>query len=290
MTIRPAHSSTFPGLRALHVRIAEIGVVVEGLTADLGQRLIELVRPFVTDSSIVHPDVRVEVKRVPRHSGWLIVQNGAVRRSIQDSEKLLGYLEWCIIAQALEATSAYAVFHAATVAREQATVMLVAESGSGKTTLTTTLIQRGWLPLADDISLVHPSTAEVYPFPRCFHADDFTASTIVTPSLFEQPGALKGYIRPVQWATDATRPTCIVRLERDAQSATAARRITQAEAAGALISASIGRSPGRTETVRAAVALAAGVRTCWHLNNSDLSETIDMLERISASGFDARIF
>jgi hypothetical protein len=290
VTIRPVHSFAFAGLRALHVRIAEIGVVVEGLTADLGQRLTELVRPFETDAPIVHPDVRIEVKRVPRHSGWLIVQNGAVRRSIQDSEKLLGYLEWCIVAQALEAASAYAVFHAATVTREQATAMLVAESGSGKTTLTTSLIQRGWLPLADDISLVHPSTAEVHPFPRCFHADDFTASIIGTPSLFEQPGALNGYIRPVQWATDAARPTCIVRLERDAQTATAAHRITQAEAAGALLSASIGRRPGRSEAARAAVALAAGARACWHLNNSDLSETIDFLERICASGLDARNF
>lgn len=282
MLARPTPETASPALQPLYARIASVGVEIEGLPPDMWQRFCDLLRPFVAACPEKHPDVRFEVRRVPKHSGWIIVQNGEVIRSIQDPEKLLGYLEWCAVAHALETTSLHAVFHAAALTRGGATLVLVAESGSGKTTLTTSLIQRGWLPLADDISLVNLSTTEVQPFPRCFHADDFTASTISTPSLFEQPGSLAGYIRPLQWATTPSRPTYIVRLQRDTQVASTAHQITQAEAAGTLLAASIGNAPSRSTAARTAAAMVAGAQSCWQLNNNQLSDAIDLLEHIAA--------
>ncbi len=283
MLARSTPQTVSPACQPLSVRIAGVAVVIEGLSLELRQRLCELLRPFVTACSDEYADVRFEVKRVPKHTGWIIVQNGEVRRSIQGAEKLLGYLEWCVVAQALEVTSTHAVFHAAALTCGDATVMLAAESGAGKTTLTTSLILRGWLPLADDISLVRLPTLEVQPFPRCFHTDDFTSSNITTPSLFERPGALTGYMRPHTWAPTPSRPTCIIRLERDTHSDSAAYPLTRAEAAGHLFAASIGNSARRASAVRVAVAVATSAQSCWHVNNNRLSETVGLLEQIAAT-------
>src|SRR5258708_39748976 len=273
-----------PASCALGLRIAHIAVTVEGLSDELRQGLADLLRPFVVDVPDATAAVRLEVRRPPRHSGWVIAQNGEVRRSVQDVEKLLTYLEWCAAATALEATAAHAVFHMAALTRGGATVLLVADSGAGKTTLTTSLIQRGWQPFGDDITLVNPATQAVQTFPRCFHVDAFTESSIVMPALFERSRSLAGYIRPLSWAESGSRPTCIMQLTRDAQAAATAYPLTQAEAAGALLAASLGRGISKPEVVRIAVGLAATARGCWQVNNSGLSETTTVLEQLASAG------
>lgn len=282
-----SHTASLASL-PLTVRIADVAVGIEGLSGELWQRLRDLLGPFVSDGPEEDPAIRLEVKRVPKHTGWIIVQSGEVRRSIQDADELLSYLEWCLVAQALEATSTHAVFHAAALTRGPATLVLIAESGVGKTTLSTSLIQRGWLPLADDISLVKLATTAVQPFPRCFHVDDFTASTMTRVSLFEQPGTLAGYIRPLQWAPAPAHPTCIVQLERDTRSDSAASPLTRAEAAGRLFAAAIGKPASRTAAVNAAVALVTAAQSCWLVNNHQLSMTVELLEHVAASGLDGR--
>jgi hypothetical protein len=268
----------------LNVRIAQVSVSVTGLSAVVRQRLADLLAPFALDALEQDPAVRLEVHRPPRHSGWVIEQNGEVRRSLQDEQALLTYLEWCGVAAALTAASAFAVFHMAALTRDGATLLLVADSGAGKTTVTTSLMHHGWIPFGDDITLVEPASLQMRPFPRCFHMDATTAATVSNWALFEPPLSLEGYFRPRQWATDGSRPTCFVRLNRDAQSPAGAVAVNRAEAAAALVSQSIGQGIARSEAVRIAVGLAAAAHTCWHVTNGDLGETTELIDRLASTG------
>jgi hypothetical protein len=160
------------------------------------------------------------------------------------------------------------------------TIMLAGDSGAGKTTITTGLIQRGWFPLTDDTALVSPHSLAIAPFPRCFHADEFTTSTFEDPVLFKEVGALKGYLRPLRWADVPARVDRVVRLARDRGAPTSIQPISQAEGAAVVLRATIGASLPRREVARVAVGIAAGA-SCWQMNNGPLDDTLDALERLA---------
>src|SRR5262249_38123936 len=158
---------------------------------------------------------RLDVREREDGFGWLVSTEGRVIRKASNADDLLRFLEWYAAANTLAIAPGYAVFHAGALVWGEATLLRAAESGSAKTPLTIGLAQRGWMPLSDDISLVELATLGVQTFPRCFHVDDFTRSTIADPSRFDFPGALPDYARPHRWAAGGSRPTAIVLVGRD---------------------------------------------------------------------------
>jgi hypothetical protein len=262
------------------------GVVTQfhGLPQGLYERLRDLLAPFEAGS--VTPAVKVSITWQNEPPLWIVDMDGAPRHGFLSETDLLSYLEWLPVARAAQATTQYAIIHAGVVIKEAMTILLVGDSGAGKTTLTTGLMQRGWLPLSDDIALVSPHSLVVAPFPRCFHVDGFTASTIEHPALFEEAGSLKGYLRPVRWADAPVRVSCLVRLARDPAAPTSAQPISQAEGAGVVLQAAIGTGLPRREVARVAVGVTAGA-SCWQVNNGALHDTLVVLERLAEiSGLD----
>jgi hypothetical protein len=257
------------------------GVVMQfhGLPVGLYNRLRDLLAPF--EAASLTPAVNVSITRRQEPPLWLVAVDGASHHGFRSATDLLQYLEWLVVARAALATTQYAIIHAGAMTKEAMTILLVGDSGAGKTTVTMGLLQRGWLPLTDDIALVSPYSLAIAPFPRCFHADDFTASTIAHRALFEDVGSLKGYLRPVRWADTPARVSCLVRLARDAAAPTSAQPISQAEGAGALLQAAISTALPRREVARVAVGVTAGA-SCWQVNNGPLDDTLDTLERLAA--------
>jgi tRNA A37 threonylcarbamoyladenosine biosynthesis protein TsaE len=274
----------------LLLRIGDAPVEVAGLSADLRSRLADLMSPFVMTATELSSEaiaVRMHIARRPETPWWTITSGGRAPHHCFAPDPLLRYIEWLATAQALSRTTSLVVFHAAVLVRNSVALLLVGQSGAGKTTVTTGLIQRGWLPLTDDIALISPASLRVAPFPRCFHVDSFAASTIKEPALFEEAGALAGYLRPVRWADDAVRVGCIVELARNLEAPTSAQLITQAEAAGALYGSAIRAGQPQREAARIAVAVATGAQSRWRVNNGGLHDTLDLLERLANRSYPA---
>ncbi len=71
-------------------------------------------------------------------------------------------LNWCIYNHA----HSYLIIHAAVVADGSNALILPAPPGSGKSTLCAALVSRGWRLLSDELALIVPGSAEVWPVPR----------------------------------------------------------------------------------------------------------------------------
>jgi hypothetical protein len=257
------------------------GVVTQfrGLPQGIHERLRDLLEPF--EASGAPPAFTVVLSRQKEPPLWIVDADRTSRRGFRAETDLLSYLEWLPVARAAQASRQDVLVHAGAVAKDAMTILLVGDSGVGKTTVVIGLTQRGWLTLSDDIALVSPHSLAIAPFPRCFHVDEFAASTIERPALFEEAGSLTGYLRPLRWADAPARVTCFVRLARDPATPSHARPISQAEGAGAILQAAISASPPRQEVARVAVGVTASV-SCWQMNNGALEDTLDELERLAA--------
>jgi hypothetical protein len=257
------------------------GVITQfrGLPHGMYERLRDLLAPF--EAGGAPPAFTVFVLWQNEPPLWIVDADRTTRRGFRAESDLLSYLEWLPVARATQASTKDVIVHAGAVAKEAMTILLVGESGAGKTTVTIGLTQRGWLPLSDDIALVSTHAPVIAPFPRCFHVDEFTSSTIERPALFEAAGSLTGYLRPLRWADAPARVTCLVRLARDRAAPSSARPISQAEGAGAILQAAIGARAPRREVARVAVGVAGGA-SCWRINNGALEDTLDELERLAA--------
>lgn len=264
---------------SLTVCLSGVATQFHGLPEGLYKRLHDLLAPFETASPT--PAVNVSITRQTEPPLWLVAVDGASQHGFRSATDLLQYLEWLAVAHAAQASAQHILVHAGAVVKEAMTLLLLGDSGAGKTTVTMGLLQRGWLPLSDDLALVSPYSRVIAPFPRCFHADDFTATTIAHPALFEAAGALKGYLRPLRWADAPARVSCLVRLARDAAAPTSAQPISQAEGAGALLQAAISTALPRREVARVAVGVTADA-SCWQVNNGLLDDTLDTLEQLAA--------
>jgi hypothetical protein len=196
--------------------------------------------------------------------------------------RLLTHVEWRAVSGALRATTDVAPIHGATLTRGEATVLLLAPSGHGKTTLTLGLMARGWQPMSDDVSLIDATTLRAHVFPRCFHIDSATRIRLLERSDLDWPGTLALYVRPTRWAKEEHRPTAIVLLDRDPRQQTVLTPVTQAEAAGAILGATLRNQLSGSELARVAVRLAAQVRRRYRLNNGVLEEALDLIEAASA--------
>ena len=263
--------------------IAGLLVRIEGLPAPLRARLARLMGRLTAPpaSAPTEPALHLRVARRGR-GDWTVRVDDGEPEAFHTLFRLLTYLEWCAVTGALNATSDLAAVHGATLTRGDTTVLLLARSGHGKTTLTLGLMERGWEPLSDDVTLIDAATLRARAFPRCFHIDKSALARLRERSDLEWPGTLALYVRPNGWAEEERQPTAIVLVERDPRQPTALSPVTQAEAAGAILGATVHNQLSGPELARVAVRLASQAWGCYRLNNGVLAEALDLIEAASA--------
>ncbi len=273
--------SAHPPAAPLYAYVTGSLVCVTGASRLARIKLAALLRPFLASAETTHTsvDIAIHLEPLPSERSWRIFVNDIFLTLASDSSTFVPYLEWLVISRAIERSTEYVAFHAASLAWKRRAVILVASSGSGKTTLTAGLASRGWKPLADDLTVVDIATHAAHPFRRCFHADPFTSAVIEAAIPSRVPVAtLPDYIRPKRWAPDRCDPSWVVLVRRNPAEAAGMRPVTRAQAAGALFTSAIRNRLPRSEVARLSAGLASTIDGCWELNNSDLDTTLDLLD------------
>lgn len=275
-----------PASTPLHARILGTRMIVSGLTESLRSGLAELLAPFLatddTHDDADTPPIAFAVVWNDSVGVWEITRDGQMLIGLSDAKTLLGYLEWRIIAAGIDQVEDCGVFHAGVLARDEATVLLQGESGAGKTTLTLGLIARGWLPVADDVAIVDVRTLGLRVFPRCFHVEQFHLRPPEARPRLEDVAVVEGHARPLHWASEGRQPTAIITIARDAEQPSGLTPLLRAEAAGALFHGAIHTRLSGSQVAGLAARVAATVRYCGRLNNSDLSQALDLIETACA--------
>lgn len=266
---------------ALRFRVAGLLLSVAGLPRARAKQLAALLAPFEAPPDGQEPALRLVVHLRGEDGTWIVEREGERIAAFSDANLLLTQLEWHAITAGLTATRDQAVFHAGALARDGAAVILLGQSGVGKTTLTAGLIQRGWLPYADDVTLLDTRTAALEVFPRCFHMDAPALRRAAAGPHFKAVPGLPEHAHPLRWAAPGLVPTAIVMIERDAQGPSAMRPIAQAEAAAALLGQAMANTLPRATVADVAVRAAAGARACRRLNNGDIEGALDLLDAVA---------
>lgn len=288
---QPAASEEKTASTPLHLEICGVTVSVEGLDAALRERLADVLNPFVIAPSSPRDEAtgaRLRVWWVQDENGWRLAPDDYTSQFFGDPQRLVTQLEWQAMVHAHELSAGLALFHGAALARGNDVVLLLGETRAGKTTLTLGLMQRGWLPLTDDVLVVDRESLCISAFPRCFHVSREIAARLADRTLLEWLGncAAEGeeeYARPVRWAEEARPPTCIVTVERRADGPSECSPISYAEAASRLAASTLANRLGKRERVAVAAHLAAGARRCVRLVNGDLDGALDLIERMAHS-------
>lgn len=263
----------------LHARIHGVLVHISGLPPALRARLADLMSPFDTQVIGTPPDIHLEVHQ-DTTGVWTVTQSHQSPRTFSHQDRLLSHLEWRAASSALELSQTCVAFHAAALARDSSVILLLGTSGSGKSTLTLGLMSRGWMPLSDDVALVNKESLAVEVFPRSFHIEAHTRELVPLDKLVEPSSVLEGYARPLQWAPGQQRPTSLFIVHRCSTCPSSRSVISQAEAAGALLTETIRSSTRSTQqATQVAVGVAASTQGCYRVRNGQLDGTLNLIER-----------
>lgn len=268
--------------KPLAVRVCGEVIRVTGMPRTRHAQVAALLRPFLVrpgEGAAMAPDISVHLEPAPAERGWRVYVNGTFFTLTFDSATFVPFIEWLIVSRAVERSTAYVAYHAASLAWRRRAVILVAPSGSGKTTLTAGLASRGWKPLADDLTIVDAAASAIHPFRRCFHTDPFSRAVLADAIPIRAPVAsLEDFVRPIRWGPDRSQPAWVVIMRRDADEPASMRPVTRAEAAAALFTSAIRNGAPRSETARLSAVIAGKIRGCWELNNSEIGATLDLLD------------
>lgn len=273
----------------LRLRIAGVAARIDGLAPRIRADMFALLRPFVVAENEPFPTpTEIEITMRPTQAAtpvdsedgaddWEAWADGERLFRIGVYDRLLRRLEWEVMSRAIARARDWLGWHAASLSWEGRALLLIGASGAGKSTLTMGLVRRGWLPLADDLTLLDPQTGTLAPFPRCFHVAAMegawaaSASALIWPTL-----ALPDYARPRHWARAGDRPAWVVVMRRDTTQPTRLEPLSQAQAVGALFGATI-HTASVASVAQAAAAVVGATVGCWALNNNDLETALDLL-------------
>lgn len=280
--------------------VAGIRVVVNGLPPACHRRVADILRPFVVarsdatadssgaagitarstaaDGPAAHPPLHLWVTR-HGPADWCVEGADAEPVRFGSFARVVSHLEWRVVSDALTHSSGPVPLHAGALARGEAVVLLVAPSENGKTTLSLGLISRGWEPFADDITLLDPATLRVRAFPRHFHVMPASLGLFSPVPALEHDPTVWGYARPLRWAEGSRAPTAIFLVGRDPARPSALEPVTRAELAATLLRESVRTRLPLGLLASASARLAASVSVCARLNNADLTQALDLIER-----------
>jgi hypothetical protein len=141
---------------------------LEALFPTARQALFDTSEVDASATSEVDASATFEVVLDAPQPGWQrILRDGAPLWTGQDADELLAYLEWGINRTAAEwLGQRYLLFHAGSVARDGAGLILPASSGSGKTTLVAGLLAAGFEYLSDEVAVIDPYQLNLLPFAK----------------------------------------------------------------------------------------------------------------------------
>jgi hypothetical protein len=263
---------------SLDCQIAGSLIRIEGLPASVRRHVADLLQPFINEPAQAEPLLRLQIRR--RGAGkWALFVNGSeASAGCGTIACLLPSIERHALIAALDANTRCAVVRAAALTRGRATVLLLAPTCAGKTTLTLGLIGRGWEPFTDGIALIEVSTLQLHPFPRCFRVMPSTLELLPEPLALEWPGVPASYARPMRWAEGEQQPTGIILVQRNPQCPSELTPILRAEAAGAILSATMRNQLSGSQRSQVAVRMASQASACYRLNNGSLAEALDLIE------------
>ena len=147
--------------------------------------------------------------------------------------------------------------HAAAVTRDDETVLLVGAWGSGKSTLATTLFERGWKMLADDVAVLTTPDLEARAFP--LEPSVRQAPRPVVRNVSALPRA-RVRLDDAGWASSGPPPTAIVYPSYDPSRPGGAHRVADGEATLVLLSNVLNLGDHEQEAVARLGAMVAGTR------------------------------
>jgi hypothetical protein len=280
--LTPRGDEPRPHAKAVMLDVLGTSIRVTGLGGASRRQFVELAQGFVSDErNGPHHDLSLRLRRQLDDGRWITSCDGKDVSTFADLAVALPQLEWQAIARGVDASSEYGVFHAASLTRNATNIIIVASSGSGKTTVTLELLRLGWLPFADDITVLDADTLALRPFPRSFHTDSAEVQARVVAPWARPVSGMTGYSRPTQWASAGGAPTVVVLMSRDAGESSALSPITRAEAAGALLAEAVRSRVSRRTMAEISARVAASVEATFRLNNGDLRETLALLSGLS---------
>lgn len=192
-------------------------------------------------------------------------------------------LEWYVVNDALTTGDQVFQLHGGTLAppSEDGAVALAGASGSGKSTLTLALIERGFRPYADDITLIAPATLEVRALRRAFHASEDSLGMVraLTGNELSVEPIIPGYVYPGAWAEQTARLRWLLFLDLRPGASPHATRLPPSEAAHAIMShgLNVARAPRMAMTTCAQMAAQVA---CYRFVNGSLRESVELVERL----------
>lgn len=215
---------------------------------------------------------------------WTVLKTGAPVYHTSTLADALLSLEWHLVTDML--TYRRDLFHlhgAALLAPGGASSLLIlGASGSGKTTLTLGLMARGFLPYADDVSLIEPTTLEPHTLRRTFHVDARTRALVEKlpdPPTWDYDAAPPGCFLPPAWA-DHPAPIRFVlfpTLRPDAAPTVTYLTVPSSAAALLPFSTTLGNDPAFALSVAARLTAQA---SCFDLSTGDLDATVRLVKRL----------
>jgi hypothetical protein len=224
----------------------------------------------------------------PAGERWHVRRDGTAIQVEATLSGALGVLEWHLVSAALEHRSDLFHLHGAALAvpGQPASVLLTGPSGSGKTTLTMALMQRGFLPFADDVVLIDPVTLSPEPLRRAFHVSDSTWRLLPPDAggdLHSDPELPAGYHSPRRWANAPAPAKWLLVLERGPAGSAPLLPLGPAEAAAAMLS----HTSSLKRTTRLALSASARLTervNCLRLITGDLGRSVEAVEALVGEG------
>jgi hypothetical protein len=195
-------------------------------------------------------------------------------------------LEWHLVTNLVAYRRDCFHLHAAALAdpSESCGVLVVGASGSGKTTLALGLMARGFLPYADDVTLIAPMSLMPHPLQRAFHTDDVSRTLVGAlggPPVWRSTSLPPGYTLPARWAA-ANVPVQFVLFPTLAPTEPPALvSLSIADAVTALLPYSMTLDHNPALALGVAARLTRHAR-CYALSAGDLGATVERVRALVA--------
>src|SRR5579859_1254114 len=104
--------------KPLYAHVTGSLVCIAGASPLMRAQLAALLRPFLIDArdEVTQRAADITIQLEPAEQGWRIYVNGAFLTLAFDSAYMIPHLEWLVISRAIERSTEYVAFHAASLA------------------------------------------------------------------------------------------------------------------------------------------------------------------------------